>query len=58
MGKLFVKTGVIFGLISSVLAAFPTGHLAVKNVVKHQTGLPLQRWKVFLKLKKVDPKLY
>ena len=35
-GKLFVKTGVIFGLISSVLVAFPTGDLVAKNVVKHQ----------------------
>ena len=35
-GKLFVKTGVIFGLISSVLIAFPTGDWAAKNVAKHQ----------------------
>lgn len=35
-GKLFVKTGVIFGLISSLLVAFPTGDLVAKNVVKHQ----------------------
>lgn len=35
-GKLFLKTGVIFGLISSVLVAFPTGDLVAKNVVKHQ----------------------
>jgi cytochrome d ubiquinol oxidase subunit I len=35
-GKLFVKTGVIFGLISSLLVAFPTGDWAAKNVVKHQ----------------------
>lgn len=35
-GKLFVKTGVVFGLISSVLVAFPTGDLTAKNVVKHQ----------------------
>ncbi|MFY0713671.1 cytochrome ubiquinol oxidase subunit I [Seonamhaeicola sp. NFXS20] len=35
-GKLFVKTGVIFGLISSVLVAFPTGDWAAKNVAKHQ----------------------
>ena len=35
-GKLFVKTGVVFGLISSLLVAFPTGDLAAKNVVKHQ----------------------
>ena len=35
-GKLFVKTGVIFGLISSILVAFPTGDWTAKNVVKHQ----------------------
>lgn len=35
-GKLFVKTGVIFGLVSSVLVAFPTGDWTAKNVVKHQ----------------------
>lgn len=35
-GKLFVKTGVIFGLISSVLLAMPTGDLLAKNVEKYQ----------------------
>lgn len=35
-GKLFVKTGVIFGLISSLLVAFPTGDLLAKNVAEHQ----------------------
>ncbi|MGV6828769.1 MAG: cytochrome ubiquinol oxidase subunit I [Flavobacteriales bacterium] len=35
-GKLFIKTGVIFGLISSVIVAFPTGDWAAKNVVKYQ----------------------
>ncbi|WP_405246302.1 cytochrome ubiquinol oxidase subunit I [Cellulophaga sp. Asnod2-G02] len=35
-GKLFVKTGVIFGFISSVLVAVPTGDLVAKNVVKYQ----------------------
>jgi cytochrome d ubiquinol oxidase subunit I len=35
-GKLFVQTGVIFGLISSIIVAFPTGDLTAKNVVKHQ----------------------
>ncbi|MDE3740887.1 cytochrome ubiquinol oxidase subunit I [Maribacter polysaccharolyticus] len=35
-GKLFVKTGVIFGLVSSILVAFPTGDMVAKNVVKHQ----------------------
>ncbi|WP_104380957.1 cytochrome ubiquinol oxidase subunit I [Sphingobacterium sp. HMA12] len=35
-GKIFVKSGVIFGAISSVILAFPTGDLAAKNVVKYQ----------------------
>ena len=35
-GKLFVKTGVIFGLISSILVAFPTGDWTAKNVAKYQ----------------------
>ena len=35
-GKLFVKTGVIFGLVASVLVAFPTGDWAAKNVVEYQ----------------------
>lgn len=35
-GKLFVKTGVIFGLIASVIVAFPTGDWTAKNVVKYQ----------------------
>lgn len=35
-GKLFVKTGVIFGLVSSILVAFPTGDWAAKNVAIHQ----------------------
>lgn len=35
-GKLFVKTGVIFGLISTVIVAFPTGDWTAKNVVKYQ----------------------
>lgn len=35
-GKLFVKTGVVFGVVSSILVAFPTGDLAAKNVVKYQ----------------------
>ena len=35
-GKLFVKTGVIFGLISSILVAFPTGDWTAKNVVEYQ----------------------
>lgn len=35
-GKLFVKNGVIFGVIASVLVAFPTGDLAAKNVAKYQ----------------------
>ena len=35
-GKLFLKTGVIFGVIASILVAFPTGDLVAKNVVKYQ----------------------
>ncbi len=35
-GQLFLKTGVIFGLISSLLLAFPTGDWNAKNVVKYQ----------------------
>jgi len=35
-GKLFLKTGVIFGLISSLLLAFPTGDWNAKNVAKYQ----------------------
>lgn len=35
-GKIFVKSGVIFGFIASVLVAFPTGDMAAKNVVKYQ----------------------
>ncbi len=35
-GMLFLKTGVIFGLISSILVAFPTGDLNAKNVAKYQ----------------------
>jgi cytochrome d ubiquinol oxidase subunit I len=35
-GKMFLKTGVIFGLISSVLVAFPTGDWNAKNVAEHQ----------------------
>ena len=35
-GKLFLKTGVIFGLFSSLIVAMPTGDMLAKNVVKHQ----------------------
>ena len=35
-GKLFLKTGVIFGLISSLLLAFPTGDWNAKNVAEYQ----------------------
>lgn len=35
-GKLFLKTGVVFGLISSVIVAVPTGDLTAKNVAKYQ----------------------
>ncbi|MGB7526705.1 cytochrome ubiquinol oxidase subunit I [Sphingobacterium cellulitidis] len=35
-GKVFLKTGVVFGLIASIAVAFPTGDMLAKNVVKHQ----------------------
>lgn len=35
-GKLFLQTGVVFGLVSSLLVAFPTGDLNAKNVAKFQ----------------------
>jgi len=35
-GKLFLKTGVVFGLIASLLVAFPTGDMTAKNVAKYQ----------------------
>lgn len=35
-GKLFLKTGVIFGFVSCLLVAFPTGDLNAKNVAKYQ----------------------
>ncbi|MGJ5641671.1 cytochrome ubiquinol oxidase subunit I [Formosa sp. S-31] len=35
-GKLFLKTGITFGLVSSIIVAAPTGDLLAKNVVKHQ----------------------
>jgi cytochrome d ubiquinol oxidase subunit I len=35
-GKLFLKTGVVFGFIASVLVAFPTGDWNAKNVAKYQ----------------------
>ncbi len=35
-GKLFLKTGVIFGTISSMLIIFPTGDWNAKNVSKYQ----------------------
>lgn len=35
-GKIFVKSGVVFGVIASILVAFPTGDWAAKNVVIHQ----------------------
>ncbi len=35
-GKLFLKTGVIFGLISTLAVAFPTGDWNAKNVAKYQ----------------------
>lgn len=35
-GELFLKTGVLFGFVSSLLLAFPTGDWSAKNVVKYQ----------------------
>lgn len=35
-GKLFLKTGIAFGLVSSLLVAFPTGDWNAKNVAKYQ----------------------
>lgn len=35
-GKMFVRTGVVAGLVASILVAFPTGDQAAKNVVKNQ----------------------
>ncbi len=35
-GKMFLKTGLVFGAVSSILVAFPTGDWTAKNVVKHQ----------------------
>lgn len=35
-GMIFIKTGIVFGLASSLLVAFPTGDLNAKNVAKYQ----------------------
>ncbi|MGV8946517.1 MAG: cytochrome ubiquinol oxidase subunit I [Lutibacter sp.] len=35
-GKIFLKTGIVFGLISSIVVAFPTGDWNAKNVAKYQ----------------------
>ncbi len=35
-GKMFLRTGVVFGLVSSMIVAFPTGDWNAKNVVKYQ----------------------
>lgn len=35
-GKLFLKTGIVFGLVSSLLVAFPTGDWNAKNVATFQ----------------------
>lgn len=35
-GVIFIKTGVVLGLVSSLLVAFPTGDLNAKNVAKFQ----------------------
>ena len=37
-GRLFLKSGVILGLISSLLVAFPTGDWNAKNMAKYQPG--------------------
>ena len=37
-GQLFLKTGVIFGLVSSILLAIPTGDWNAKNVATDQPG--------------------
>lgn len=34
--KMFLKTGIVFGLIASLVVAFPTGDRSAKNVVKYQ----------------------
>jgi cytochrome d ubiquinol oxidase subunit I len=35
-GQMFLKTGVVFGLVASLLLAFPTGDWNAKNVAKYQ----------------------
>lgn len=35
-GQLFLKTGIVIGLVSSIALAFPTGDLTAKNVAKYQ----------------------
>jgi cytochrome d ubiquinol oxidase subunit I len=35
-GRLFVRTGVLVGLVSSLLMAFPTGDFQGKNLAEHQ----------------------
>ncbi len=35
-GKIFLRVGVVAGLVASMLAAFPTGDQQGQNVVKHQ----------------------
>jgi len=35
-GRLFLKYGIVFGLVSSLLVAFPTGDWNAKNVAKYQ----------------------
>jgi cytochrome d ubiquinol oxidase subunit I len=35
-GRIFVKTGVIFGLAASIFVAFPTGDMVARNVVTYQ----------------------
>ncbi len=56
-GKLFLKTGVVFGLISSLIVAMPTGDLLAKNVVKHQPVTFAAMEGIFHTEKK-EPRLY
>lgn len=36
LGQLFIKTGVIFGIVSSILVIFPFGDMLAQQVSKHQ----------------------
>lgn len=35
-GRLFLRTGVVVGLVASLAVAFPTGDMAAQNVAEHQ----------------------